>query len=622
LSVFQNSALLRTKMLLILFFAFAASVGSVLALGITTFTDDKVSHLLDYQLTQVQVSADAVEKQIHSFVQATELMHLYIGDSNWTKVEHLFRENSQLLHLKKILILQVDSKGNLKKLKSFGDEEESLVLFLEQFGWDGFRFLNDPLLIGKDSNGELVIGNLIRSTDSGGTAFLSVLSPDVDLTQSMGDFKAFLFGAMGNYFSSNPIPYGVELTELTPFLESILDHSTQSGVRKWSSKHHDFFVSYQRLKHDDLLMVGMMSEKDALSTVRRLLFRSIVLSTSILLIFLGLTLLFLHKMASGLKSLILVLDKMKDGEFSLRVNTSSMANDEIGSLATSINLMAERVYGITENAKNEVIRSHQEEVITSVQKDLFLKEPLKEKQVQISGRGLAASPFGGDWWHYEKMGEYVFLIVCEMADRGVQAGILTAAIRGAISIISIQSRFETSEPLKLKTFVQHLNATLYEIFRGEKSVTCFMALMNTTNGVLEMMNADHSVPHLYRVKSGRFELLPVNKSPALGTTLEGPLDPDLFQLISGDLIFSWSTGLFKILNSAGETLNTAKMIDWVQELYIQAPDDANKISLGLTKKTEVFFGETSKNPPIDMSFLVLTIPNTALFAFSTDETVK
>lgn len=617
----RNSFPLRIKLVVLIAVALAASLGSILAVGVAIMMDDKGSYIMDYNLTQVQAAANSVENQIQKVLLMTRLLHVKVQNSDQAGVRELYKESTQSLGVKKLLTLSVSSKGLFKTLMAFGDDDGGLAHSLDQLGWDSLRFLNDHVLIGRAPSGDLTVGSLVRGPQ-GGTAYVAVLTPQLNLPDGSSDFQIYLVDSVGDPLYSNGLSQQrIPKAHLAELLKSILDQNVTSGARKWSSGADDYLASYNRLGFKELTVIGLISESTAYAAVRALFLRSIALGLSVLLISVGLTLIFVKRLTEGLRAMAVITEKVVQGDFAFRVDTRGMKNDEIGALATSFNLMASKIDELMTEAANRVEIRHDKETVTAVQSNLFPEKPLIEKNITFSGSSCFSPQCGGDWWHYDRIGNYAIMIVGKVEGKGLSAAMLTAAAHAAASSFSSTTKMILTQAPNLRFLVSHLNTAIFEASKGKQKMSCFISCMDIESGKLQMINAGLGVPYLHRLDFGgrpadvadRFEPLPIRSIDPLGSRDYVKVDPETFQLKAGDMIFWYTNGLLKTFNLKGELLGMKKIYELMAALYDNFDAQADKISIGMMEKAVEFFGEVAQAPPDDITVVVAAVPKKAYF---------
>jgi serine phosphatase RsbU (regulator of sigma subunit) len=595
--------------------------GALMALSVSVFVNDKGHYFMDYNLNQVHSLVESLDHQIRASLSLARIIHIHARNSDKKAIEHLYDEGIDSLKLRKLLVLNVSKSGLLKPFVTFGDLDNTLLHVLDQQGWDSFRFLNDSVLIAKVSSGNLAIGTLVRSSDGGGTAVVSILSPKITLPDNSKLFQIYLVDSLGDSLLSSGGASSLRRSEIVELLKPVLDEKIASGVRKWKSDGKDYLAAYQRSNYKELSVLSLVAEKEVFLAIRGLFFRSIVLGLSIALIAIGLALLFIKKVTEGLRAMEVVTQKVREGVFSYRVDTRSMGNDEVGALAASFNLMSGRIDELMIESANRVENKYETEMLSSIQSQLLSKSPLKLSKFNFFGKTLLSRKFGGDWWHYEAVGDYVILAFGKTESRGIRAAMILSAAQAALATYQSMIKLTPTEAPQLKYLVTHLNSAIYEVGKGKEQMTCFLALIDTQTGLMEMVNCSHPLPYLQRFElevkpkniSERFEAIRLKKYSPLGAHSTCRVDPDSIQLQPSDMIFWYTPGLLKALNPHGETLSSEDVFGMFAHAYDQNEGQAEEISESAIRKASDFLGEVSKNPSDDITVAVAIVPKKARF---------
>lgn len=626
MAVLRNTIPLRVKLIALLTLALVASSGTILGIGVSIFTDDKGSYILDFNYNQVRAAANAVESQVEKAVLMMRLSHALHMRREDAQIKPLYEEANRSIKLKRYLVSDVDSDGQFNAALTLGDDG-TLVHAFEQQGWDRFKLAADPVLVGRSPTGELAVAILGKTPARGGepektTAYLGLLEPDLNLEEATGDFEIFLIDSFGEPLFSKTRGFdSKEKTPLAKMLKSVADDTLASGVRKWGSGVQDYLVGYHRLGFKELTVVGLISEKAAFAAISGIFFRSATLGFGILLIVIGFVLAFVQRMTDGLRQMAAVTEKVAQGSFAFRVDNSSMGNDEIGALATSFNSMADKIDQLMSEVEARVESKHDKEAVSAVQGYLFPEKPFEHANLNVWGSSLPAQQCGGDWWHYEKVGDYVIVMVGHVEGKGLSAAMAMSAVRGAVATFMATTTMLPKGPPFFKLLINHLNAAVYASSRGKVKMSCFFTMIDTWSGKLQAVNCGHVPPYLHRLEFGgrpdndadRFSTFPKLRFPPLGESAEISVDAETVQLKPGDVIFWYTPALYRTRNAQGENIKTAQAFN----IYARACDEfetaAARISAGVLAKAGEFLGEVATDPPDDITAVVAGIPKKAYF---------
>ena len=126
----------------------------------------------------------------------------------------------------------------------------------------------------------------------------------------------------------------------------------------------------------------------------------------------------------------------------------------------------------------------------TVQDTLFPKNDALLNNLSIYGKSVPASECGGDWWHYSKIGDKVYLWIGGATGHGVPAALLTSAARAVASVIEGIDNVTPGEALTI------LNKAIYSTSKGQMMMTFFIACFDTKKQTMTYSNASHDPPFM------------------------------------------------------------------------------------------------------------------------------
>jgi len=628
---------IRAKLILLMSVALVGSVGAIFAVGASIFVEDKGSYILDFNYNQVRAAAGAVDDQIQRAVMFMRLVQTHQERGDNARIDRVFAEAAKGIGLKRVLAASTAGKEtHLKPTLMLGDDG-TLQYSLNRLGWDRIRMQSEPVLIGRFSADELAVGVWAKNPAGGGTAYVGFLKPNLNLAEE-GDFQVFLVDGFGEPLYARSHDYeGKRERAITKLLKKLSGDPVTSGVRKWSSKGDDFLVAYHRLEFKELIVVGLISEKLAYSALTGLFFRSAAMGIGVILVMIGLTLGLVKKMTEGLRQMAAVTEKVAQGVFSFRVDTRSLGQDEIGALASSFNVMADRIDQLMFEVESKIENKHDQEAVTAVQSYLFPNEGLQLPNINIAGASIPAKQCGGDWWHYEKIGDYVLLMVGKVEGKGLSAAMTMAAAHGAVATFVATTKMLPKGPPFFKLLVSHMNSAVYVASKGKTKMPCFIGMFDTFSGQLMMVNCGHSLPYVHRIEFGgrpqldeeRYFKLAKAKHPQLGVSEEmSKLEPESIQLKAGDLVFLHTQGLMKESGPRGNTIGQKQVFSFLAQLYDHYETQSQKICEAFFEKSTEYLGVSGAPtgaassgeedglefvPSDDLTAVVVAIPKKAYF---------
>jgi serine phosphatase RsbU (regulator of sigma subunit)/HAMP domain-containing protein len=623
LSGLQNTLSVRLRLTLLLVSAMLLVLASSLAVGVSMFVNDKGSYIMDYSLSQVRSAANSVDNQIQKTLLLSRVIHSLGKTAGDGAIEKIFHENSSALRIKSMGIWDLKKGKSIECRAILGEENKNLIHLLDQLGWDSVRFLHNPVLLAKTSADDLVVGNYIREENGSGAVYVSVLAADLNLPETLADFQVLLIDSTGDPALGEGVPLKTfNRGDIVNVSKQVLDEKFESGVKTWLFRGESYLLTYYHLKHKEFAVIGLAPDKVAFGAVYGFFLRALMLGISIILIFIGILMLTLKKITTSLQSMSEVVEKVAGGVFTYRVDTQGMKNDEIGTLATTFNLMIGKVDELVIDAVSQVESNYELEAVSTVQNGYVPKAPLEVGPISFAAQSILSAQSGGDWWFYEKLGDHILTIVGKFEGRGLAASFLSAVAFGSVSTycVAYKNMLGAKAP-NLRDLVIQLNSSLYQATLGKQKLACSIAVLDTRSGKIEVINASSPPPYLHRIDpenqtedtAQRFEFIPLKKHAALGSNPTFKADFRPFQLEPGDFVF-WNTiGLMTTLDGKGESLSTPRVFQYLAELYDQNEAQAVKISTAFMEKIKVFYGATAQFPSDDVTIALLAISKKASF---------
>lgn len=307
-------------------------------------------------------------------------------------------------------------------------------------------------------------------------------------------------------------------------------------------------ASYSKVGFGDLVVVSTVGKDKALGAVAVLLRKSLIFFVILICLTVMVSLFASGTITQALSALFDATQKVSEGHFDIRVNVKS--NDEVGALADNFNIMAEEVARLLGQTAEKARMESELQTAKTVQETLFPETRKVIDGLQIAGFYEPASECGGDWWHYCKVGDRVFLWIGDATGHGAPAALITSAAKSAATIIE-SLNVGPGEALSF------LNKAICEVARGRLMMTFFVAAYDSKAQTLTYSNASHEAPLLIRKTSGPPKkkdlqpLLEVNH-PRLGESKDTVYAETVIQLELGDTIFFYTDGVPDIQSPAAE----------------------------------------------------------------------
>ena len=298
-------------------------------------------------------------------------------------------------------------------------------------------------------------------------------------------------------------------------------------------------VSYSRTSDSLLYAVSLTPKKAALKAVSTLLRKSLIFFIVLICVTVVVSLLASSGLTASLTELFLATKKVGEGHFDIRVPVNS--HDEVGSLATSFNAMAEEVSRLMLETAEKARMEGELKTAQTVQETLFPAPNAEIQGLRVSGFYEPASECGGDWWHYCEIKGKIYVWIGDATGHGAPAALITSAAKSAATVIE-SLNVGPSQALEL------LNRAVYEVSKGRIMMTFFLGCYDPKERTFSYSNASHESPFLIQKIDRPFlkkDLIPLNEvnSPRLGQAVNTKFAETSIQLNPGDRILFYTDGI-------------------------------------------------------------------------------
>ncbi len=191
-----------------------------------------------------------------------------------------------------------------------------------------------------------------------------------------------------------------------------------------------------------------------------------------------------------------------------------------------------------------------------------------------------AREVGGDLYDFFAIGDKLCVLVGDVSDKGVPAALFMSITRSLIRALSESE----SDP---KTILQKANAILSAENPNLMFVTLFFAVIDTSNGRVDYVNAGHNAP-LIRLADGRVEIAPVESNIALGVFEAAEFVPQTLTLPDGATFLLYTDGVSEAENVEPAQFGETRLI----KLLEGAPNISASETVGrVLTAVDAFAGE-------------------------------
>lgn len=573
---------IRYKVLFVLTSLPVITLATYLFLAVSVFKDDKIAYVFDASSAVSRTMSAQVRAEMNGLLN---LMKPMIQDfalkGTLTEVSHTVFDNEPNFEL--FLVMKSDQghwvpEQNLAKSPELPEQLRSHPEFqawLQVADREG-RVVRNPF--GDD---RIVILEKAQQEDRKWIFAEMVRSREfADVFRTASTYKTYLVDSSGQLIFGPTGPGQGQEFVPTEFVKNAAASQFVSGTESVKiGKTLDLLASYAKVGFADLMVTSFVEKSVALSAVEILIQKSLLFFGMLISVTVILSLAASRGLTSSLTKLFTATKSVAEGNFDIRVNVSS--NDEIGSLATSFNRMAEEVKRLLMETAEKARMQNELQTAQTVQETLFPPPLAKIKGLEIAGYYTPASECGGDWWHYCEVGKKVYLWIGDATGHGAPAALITAAAKSAATIIE-RLGVGPSQALGL------LNRAIADVSKGKIMMTFFLASYDTETHELTFSNASHEPPMLIKrgalplKKKDMIVLNDVN-STRLGQNREASFEEAKVQLDPGDSVLFYTDGIPDLENPQKESLGERAFLKWVVEVNTDYPTAEKSVADMVTK---------------------------------------
>lgn len=224
--------------------------------------------------------------------------------------------------------------------------------------------------------------------------------------------------------------------------------------------------------------------------------------------------------------------------------------DQLGTLATSFNVMTASLEGLLAEQREKDRMQNELKIAQAVQKNLFPHTSIEMPDFEVYGLCEPARTIGGDYYDFIPFGtSQLYIALGDISGKGISAALLMASLHSAVR--AYQTGDCADEDADVAAFEELtvspgrmlalLNRHLYSSTQPEKYATLFLASYDNDTRTLTYSNGGH-LPPIVLCKDGSVKRLDCGGS-VVGL-LEGMhYREETIQLSRGDLLIAYSDGL-------------------------------------------------------------------------------
>lgn len=170
---------------------------------------------------------------------------------------------------------------------------------------------------------------------------------------------------------------------------------------------------------------------------------------------------------------------------------------------------------------------------------------LETGTVSLAAACQPAGPSTGDFWLAHRLTEHRTLVVVgDVTGHGASSMVLAAGARAACALVA------SRQGATVRDFLEAMHKVVSDVGRGERIMTCALAVFDTARGELTIANAGHRLP--IHVRSGGETSPVLARGAPLGSGPSVDVDSMRVPLAAGDAILLYTDGVVETEDDGGE----------------------------------------------------------------------
>lgn len=218
----------------------------------------------------------------------------------------------------------------------------------------------------------------------------------------------------------------------------------------------------------------------------------------------------------------------------------SKRRDQLGDLARAFDTMSFEIQMLLEKVKEKERLENEIKIAQMVQKTFFPKEAPEIKGVEIFGDCTPAKIVSGDFFDFCKQNDNTIdFCIGDISGKGISASLLMAA---SLTFLRLESA--KSPLIDIEKIIDNFNKYLCRY--SAKSLFCSLVYgrINTERSILEIVNAGHPSPVLFRNKEEHYLK---SENIVCGIIMDQKFTKITYQLKPEDLLFVFTDGFTEII---------------------------------------------------------------------------
>ena len=348
------------------------------------------------------------------------------------------------------------------------------------------------------------------------------------------------------------------------------------------------FLMYKKL--DNFLVIGVLPEKEAYATRDAQVYINSFMEVIVFAIFFFHIYFLIKKyVVNNIRDVNGSLSKIIGGNLETRVNVYT--SDEFSSLSDDINSTVSTLKHYIEKEAQRIDNelAFAKNIQHSALPSIFPPFP-NLKYFDIYATMDTAKEVGGDFYDFYMVSDHeVAFLVADVSGKGIPAALFMMTAKTLLKNMA-----ESGKPVA--EVMTDANNELCSNNEAGMFVTCWMGILDYTNGHVTFANAGHNPPLIYRKDKG-FEFIKSKVGLVLGG-MDGIIyKPQDLYLNPGDKIYLYTDGVTEANNQRKELYGEPRLLEYLNNHKEEQMKDILK---GIKSDIDTFKGEAEQFDDITM----------------------
>ena len=535
---------LRRKILILLIAVSLFSGLTFLVISINTFKTDKIAYIFETNNGIIVSVSEQIKNDIRVSTNEVKTLLLGMNQNEDGKVPKKLLKESPIDSLQIYKIGSDDSLTEYSSMAKMGTENLGSVA----------QNIKD-LIVKREKmltviGSHIVIGETVQMAEDKVLVIYFFKSKSLDsFFSSEKSYLSFLVDAKGLVVKSDQAAEASYVSENFQASFKNIKSLSSTTLKIETPDYKKWLMTSVPLGYEDYYLVAMTDEDLAMSAVKSLTTKSVLIFALIFLLIVIIGVFTSNYLTSRLSMLTEATQKVIAGDYKFVVQTKG--KDEITELANNFNQMTFEIVRLLGETAHKARMESELKTAKAVQETLFPPSEAIFPGLHIKGQYISASECGGDWWHYSENSDSISIWIADATGHGAPAALLTSAAKSAVTLIE-KMKVTPSEAMSL------LNQAICSVSKENMMMTCFLGVFDKKTRLMKYVNASHEPPIIIkpkdRIRKNDFIFLNDVADPRLGQSFGSIFKESSVQLESKDRILFYTDGIPDIQNAKQQNL--------------------------------------------------------------------